>query len=472
MRRPNVILIVADDMGYGDFERFNARASSTPALDTLMTGGLTFSQHYASSPVCAPARATMLTGRYAQRTGAIDTLEARGTDRLALTEVTIADEFRWAGYRTGLVGKWHNGALDPRYSPLARGFDEFTGFRGGWQDYWNWRIEENSVVRRADGRYLTDVFTDAAVDFVERHRAVPFFLHLAYNAPHYPFQARPADVERFRREGRSETVATIYAMIAAMDAGIGRVLETLERTGLDENTIVVFTSDNGPQLDRASGHAADRFNLGLRGEKLTVWEGGIRLPLIVHWRDHLRTGLTSDAFVHSSDWLPTLLDMAGIERRGTLPLDGRSLAEGIVGDGVISDDRERFWQWTRYAPTPRSNAAMREGQWKLVLPAIAHTIGFEPEDQAIDEAIKARPEDFVGVRNEPIPDYSSLELPMPMLFDLTADPGESTDLAAAHPQRVARMSARLAAWFEDVEAERREATRPLVTATSTTAITQ
>lgn len=188
---PNIVLIVADDMGYGDFGVFNFGASHTPALDHLQSEGLCLDQHYSGAPVCAPARAALLSGRYPHRTGAIDTFEALGTDRLGLGEVTLADLLRRQGCATGLVGKWHNGAFDDRYHPNRRGFDEFVGFRGGWQDYWAWRIDRNGVTEKADGRYLTHVFTEEAVSFLRRHRRERFFLHLAYNAPHFPLQAPP-----------------------------------------------------------------------------------------------------------------------------------------------------------------------------------------------------------------------------------------------------------------------------------------
>ncbi|MDQ1373292.1 MAG: arylsulfatase, partial [Actinomycetota bacterium] len=188
-RRPNLLVILADDMGYGDFSCFNHGASSTPVLDQLVGDGTCLTQHYSASPVCAPARASLLTGRYPHRTGAIDTLEGRGLDRIKLSERTLADLLAAAGYATGLVGKWHNGALDDRYHPNRRGFAEFAGFRGGWSDYWHWYMDRNGSVQQGDGRYLTDVLTEEAVAFVRRHRTEPFFLHLAYSAPHFPLQA-------------------------------------------------------------------------------------------------------------------------------------------------------------------------------------------------------------------------------------------------------------------------------------------
>ena len=240
--RPNILIIVADDMGYGDFGVFNDGLSCTPTLDQLLTESVCLTQHYSASPVCAPARAALLTGRYPHRTGAIDTLEGRGLDRLALREITIADLFQRAGYTTGLVGKWHLGALDPRYHPNARGFDEFVGFRGGWQDYYQWRLNRNDRYFEADGRYLTDVLTDKAVAFIERHRREPFLLHLAYNAPHFPFQAPEEELHPFVETGAFTTaVSTVYAMIARMDLGISRLLESLDRLSLAENTIVLFT---------------------------------------------------------------------------------------------------------------------------------------------------------------------------------------------------------------------------------------
>ncbi|MGC8864065.1 MAG: sulfatase-like hydrolase/transferase, partial [Armatimonadota bacterium] len=240
--KPNVLLILADDMGCGDIGAFGNGDVETPNLDALARDGIRLTQHYSGSPVCAPARAALMTGRYPHRTGAIDTLEGRGLDRLALREITLGDALKCSGYVTGLVGKWHLGALDPKYHPNARGFDEAVCFRGGWSDYWQWRLDYNGSFRKADGRYLTDVFTEEAIAFVDRHVNEPFFLHLTYNAPHFPLQVPDEDADVFRETGKfAEGVSLIYGMNRRMDRGIGRVLDALEDRGLAENTIVLFT---------------------------------------------------------------------------------------------------------------------------------------------------------------------------------------------------------------------------------------
>src|SRR5271155_2870028 len=282
--QPNIVLILADDMGYGDFGCFNYGASRTPTLDHLVRDGVCLTQHYSASPVCAPARASLMTGRYPHRTGVIDTLETRGLDRLALREVTIAELLKRTGYATGLVGKWHNGAYDSRYHPNRRGFDEFAGFSGGWQPYYQWNLDRNGSISRADGRYLTDVFTDEATDFIRRHRGDPFFLYLAYNAPHFPFEAPEDDAAPYKASGNfTPAVSQIYAMIECMDRGIARVLDALDQTGLADNTLVMFSSDNGPQFGGKGEMCTDRFNCGFAGSKLLVYEGGIRLPMVMRW---------------------------------------------------------------------------------------------------------------------------------------------------------------------------------------------
>lgn len=454
-QKPNILLVLADDMGYGDFGFFNDGRTRTPTLDRLMAESVCLTQHYSASPVCAPARAALLTGRYPHRTGAIDTLEGRGLDRLALDETTIGDLFKSAGYATGLIGKWHSGALAARYHPNARGFDEFVGFRGGWQDYYQWRLDANGTFRQSDGRYLTDIFTEEAVQFVQRHRQEPFFLHLAYNAPHFPLQAPEELVQPYRETGRfSEGVSRIYAMNERMDAGFGRVLETLERLGIAENTIVLFTSDNGPQFGGEGEMRTDRFNCGFNGAKGLVYEGGIRVPMIVRWPQGLAGGRQLDAMVHFSDWLPTLLAAAGLAVPTDLALDGHNVLPVLQGETEPVEPR-RFWQWNRYTPLVTCNAAIRAGAWKLVRPRIQEAMVVSPEDLAMDRALKYEPTRYDDIVRTPQPERAVPPPPPPQLFDISQDPLEQHDLADEHPQRVRNMLDELEGWFEEVDAERR-----------------
>ena len=453
--RPNILFILADDMGYGDFGCFNSGVSQTPTLDYLVENGVSLTQHYSASPVCAPARASLLTGRYPHRTGVIDTLEMRGLDRLALRERTIADLLKQAGYATGLVGKWHNGALDSRYHPNARGFDEFAGFCGGWEPYFGWRLDRNGSIAPSDGRYLTDVFTDEAVQFIRRHRREPFFLYLAYNAPHFPFQSLDDDCAPFRDAGDfTLAVSQIYGMIRCMDRGVARVLAALDRDGLSHNTLVLFSSDNGPQFGGQGDMCTDRFNCGFRGAKLLVYEGGIRLPMVLRWPAGLAGRRQLHDMIHFTDWLPTLLAVAGVEPPPDLRLDGVNVLPVLRGEhGKVCETR--FWQWNRYTPVGECNAAMRDGRWKLVRPAIDEAMALADDDLAMDLDAKYNPDKYTDIMRAPEPDRALPASPAPQLFDLIDDPFERQDLASSQAERVHRMEKELAAWFEEVELERR-----------------
>jgi len=457
--RPNILLILVDDMGYGDFGIYNQGLNETPALDALALESLCFTQHYSASCVCAPARAALLTGRYPHRTGAIDTLEGRGLDRLALDEITLADVLRGAGYATGLIGKWHLGALDARYHPNARGFDEFVGFRGGWQDYYDWHLDVNGRAYHSDGRYLTDVFTEEAVAFVRRHRNEPFFLHLTYNAPHFPLQAPEADVAPFAERGLfNEGVSTLYGMLRAMDRGVGRLLTELDALGLADNTIVLFTSDNGPQFGGQGARCTTRFNCGFNGAKGHVYEGGIRVPALLRWPAGLSAQGPFDGLVHLTDWFPTLLDAAGLCAPAGRHIDGVSILPVLRGEPPAEEPR-RFWQWNRYTPVVTSNAAMRDGPWKLVRPRIAETMFVAPEDLAMDRALKYEPGRYTDIRRTPEPERAVPPPPPPELYNICVDPLEQHNLAGHEPERVQRMLGELETWFEDVETERRRARR-------------
>lgn len=456
MTRPNIVLILADDMGYGDFSAFNDGLSQTPTLDSLMRDSVCLTQHYAASPVCSPSRAALLTGRYPHRTGSIDTLDWRGLDRLALREVTLAHVLKKAGYATGLVGKWHLGAFDPRYHPCNRGFDEFVGFRGGWQDYYRWNLEYGFTPRASDGRYLTDVFTEEAVLFIERHRREPFFLHLCYNAPHTPLQAPESEIEPFRNDERlTLAVATLYGMLRRLDKGVRRVLAEIRRHGLKNNTIVLFTSDNGPQFGGLGSHCLDRFNCQFNGAKGSVYEGGIRVPMIIRWPDGLDSGRRVPQMIHMIDWFPTLCAMAGIEPPSGQALDGINVLPVLRGF-TTRVPSQRFWQWNRYSPVPTCNAAMRDGDWKLVRPAIREAMEIPPDDLVWNDIMRYEPERMGGeIVCTPEPERVIPPAPPPELYNLAEDPGEKCNLAQREPARVSRMLKQLADWFDSVEADRR-----------------
>lgn len=453
--KPNILFILADDMGYGDFSAFNGGLSQTPVLDELISAGICLSQHYTASPVCNPSRACLLTGRYPHRTGSIDTLEWRGLERLALRETTLAEVLKGAGYRTGLIGKWHLGSFDRRYHPMNRGFDESACFRGGMHDYYDWRLEYNERQVSTDGRYLTDVWTDEAVGFIERNRKEPFFLHLTYNAPHTPMQAPEEAVKPFREKGAfTEGVSTLYGMLKRMDEGIGQVLDKLRACGLEEKTIVVFSSDNGPQFG-GEGHARlDRFNCGLNGCKTLVYEGGIRVPGIIRWPAGLPGRREIKDMVHFSDWFPTLLSMAGIDVPKDLQIDGVDVAPILKGEsGTVCD--KRFWQWNRYTPVGTCNAAVRDGDWKLLRPAIAEAMASPCVDPWLD-VVMYHPERLPegGVIPDPEPPRSIPGPPPAELYNLAQDPGETTNLASKYPQLALRLQVDLENWFEEVEQDR------------------
>lgn len=419
---PNAIVILADDMAIGDIASFNKGITRTPTLDRLITEGLWFDRAYSGSPVCAPSRAALLTGRYPHRTGVVSlTLNTEPLlTRLKSDETTIADVFAANGYHTGLVGKWHTG-LGEGYGPVARGFQEVAVFHGSDNGGYNRYVLHTDDVMaekpKPQDRYLTDELNQRAIAFVRRHASEPFFLHLAHYAPHRPLEAPEEAIEPYLKAGFERDVATIYAMIEIMDRGLGELMSTLERLGLRERTLVIFASDNGPDM-----LVPNRFNLDLRGSKYTTYEGGIHVPFIMHWPGTIQPGTRSD-IVHFTDVLPTLMDVFGLKHQPALPLDGHSFAALLKDGGSISTP-PRFWQWNRHEPNYTHNAAMLDGPWKLVKPFVTKNM-------------------IKGDSDAPH-----------QLYNLDNDPAEAADLATQHPDRLKTMREALDAWSREVENDR------------------
>ncbi len=316
--KPNVLIIVADDLGYADVGFQGCKDIPTPNIDSIAAAGVRCSNGYVSCPVCSPTRAGLLTSRYQQRFGhEFNPGPNNDTDKAAefglpLTETTLATTLKGAGYNTALVGKWHLG-FDEKYRPRQRGFDEYFGFLGGAHQYLpqGKRAAANAAaIYRGDSpvqetEYLTDAFAREAAAFVERQKAEPFFLQLTFNAVHQPLQAPDKYLSRFSGI-EDETRKTYAAMLSALDDGVGKVLETLRRKGLEENTLIFFISDNGGPT-----HANGSKNTPLRGDKATVWEGGIRVPFLVQWKAKLPAGKTYDQPVIALDIGATAAAAAG-----------------------------------------------------------------------------------------------------------------------------------------------------------------
>ncbi len=416
---PNVILILADDLAPGDLAGGDGKPTRTPFLDKLAGESVAFTQAYSGSCVCAAARAALLTGRYPHRTGVV-TLNMNKypkLTRLRRDETTLADVMKSAGYVTGLIGKWHTGRGDG-YHPLDRGFDEFQGFDGSIDvGYFKYPFTVQRETRLVEDRYLTDDLTARAVRFVEKHQHRPFFLHLAHYAPHRPLEAPEEIIARYRKQGFNESVATIYAMIEVMDRGIGKLLETLEKLNLSKNTIVVFASDNGP--DPLTG---PRYNGHLRGTKYQVNEGGIRVPLFVRWPGRLAPG-KREQLVSFVDVMPTILDLCDVDTPLQNRLDGGSFAP-LLRDARAKFAVTRFWQWNRGTPNYTHNAALREGDFKLVRPFVTRGVRLKDSTRPVE------------------------------LYNLATDPAESQNLAGRHPEITKRLSLKLEQWCQQVESDR------------------
>ena len=305
--RPNVVLIMTDDQGWWDVGANGNPDIETPVMDSIARDGVMFTRFYAS-PVCAPTRAALMTGRYYHRTGVFDTY--CGRDTLNTNEITLAQMFQRKGYKTGMFGKWHLGRY-MKYHPVERGFDEYLGF---WQyGFINRYFDSDELFHNktpviTEG-YVTDVLTDAAVSFIKQNADKPFFVYLPYNVCHYPFWVPDPYIEKYLKKGLSLTNARIYGMLDNADENIGRVLKTLDDIIAADNTLVIFMTDNGG--------ISDHFRAGLRGQKGTVYEGGVRVPFFARWPGHFPAGVKVDAMAQHIDIFPTLCEVIGAD----LPTD-------------------------------------------------------------------------------------------------------------------------------------------------------
>jgi arylsulfatase A-like enzyme len=422
--RPNIVILLADDLGFGDLGFTGSRDIPTPRLDQLAAESVRCTSGYVTAPQCSPMRAGLLTGRYQQRFGyEFNAFNRAPSFNQWLKESTMADRLGAAGYATGLVGKWHLGAEEP-YRPLNRGFQEHFGFLGGANRYLLPRPPqalEAKILRNGqevdESEYLTDAFAREAVAFIDRHKDRPFFLFLAFNAPHTPNQATQQYLDRVAHIADTDR-RTYAAMICAMDDAIGRVLDKLRDEKLDDNTLVFFLSDNGGQLKHSFPS-----NAPFRGGKGDTLEGGIRVPFLVRWAGRLPGGSAYDQPVISLDILPTALSAAGVRIDAAWQLDGVDLLPHLSGRAPAPPHDLLYWRFN--FPPGRSDQytwAVRRGEWKLI------------QERGAAE---------------------------PKLFNLARDIGETRNLAGEHPRHVQslrdaweRWNAQLvdASWADDLPA--------------------
>jgi len=421
-RKPNILIIVADDYGYADCGVQGCRDIPTPNIDSIAKNGIRCVNGYVSGPYCSPTRAGLLTGRYQQRFGhefnpGPRTANDDGEIGLSLKETTLPQRLKEAGYATGMVGKWHLGN-SKEHHPLSRGFEEFYGFLGGAHPYLSFNTPRNPVMRGREpitepaGAYLTDVFGREANAFVDRHAAQPFFLYLAFNSVHTPMQATEKYLSRFPNlEGKRRTYA---AMTSAMDDAIGGVLETLRKKNLEENTLIFFISDNGgPETANASDNGP------LRGQKAQTWEGGVHVPWFAQWKGKIPAGKTYDSPVIQLDIHPTAMAAAGVGMKKEWKLDGVNLLPYFREGKRGAPHDMLYW---RFGP----QMAIRMGDWKLVkAPTDGPPRGGRQGDATVDGA---------------------------GLYNLKDDLGEQTDLASRQPERVRQLASAWTRWNEELAA--------------------
>jgi arylsulfatase A-like enzyme len=412
---PNVLLVITDDQGYGDFSLHGNPTLKTPHIDSLGQQSVRFERFFVNS-FCSPTRAALLTGRYPLRCGVFGVTHNKETMRSE--EVTLAEMFRAAGYCTGCFGKWHNGEQFP-YTPTGQGFDEFFGFHNGhWNNYFDTPLLHEAEFEPTKG-YITDVLTDEAIHFVRDSRERPFFCYVAFNAPHSPFQAPDKPFAHYKSLGLDDTLAAFYAMCAVVDDNVGRLLAELDRLSLAENTIVVFLTDNGGTA------GVKHFNAGMRGGKTSLHEGGSRVPLFIRWPSRLKSPRVVQPIAAHIDLAPTLLDLCGLAPPDGVKFDGRSL-EPLMGESEeIKWPARTLFTHNPINETNRYPGAVRTEQYRLVRELRGGAQG--------------------GSKAKADRQPSAWQL-----YNMQADPGQAKDIAADRPEIVADLSRQYEAWFDDV----------------------
>ncbi len=373
-RKPNILLFLTDDQGWGDVSLHGNDQLHTPNMDRIALEGARFDRFFVS-PVCAPTRASLLTGRYHLNTGVHGV--TRGRETMKADEVTLAEVLKQNGYVTGAFGKWHNGAHYPNH-PNGQGFDEFVGFCSGhWNNYFDAILERNGEFFKSEG-FMIDYLTDEAMSFIEKNKDEHFFCYVPYNTPHSPFQVPDHYFDKYKAQGLENDLACVYGMCENIDDNIGRMLDKLDELGIAENTIVIFLTDNGPNTDRYNGH--------MRGRKGSPHEGGSRVPFFVRWPNGIKAGTVVKNIAAHIDLLPTLVNLLDLQSPKTLPLDGINLTPLLENPETKWPDRKIYGQW--------GNAA--------------------------------------SVRTER---YRFVSSPgNTLLFDMTADPGEQHNIARREPE--------------------------------------
>jgi arylsulfatase A-like enzyme len=430
-RRPNIVFILADDLGYTDLGCYGSKYYETPHIDRLAAEGVQFTDGYTCGPNCQPTRAALLSGQYGPRTGVytvgnIDRFNWRSrplrpvdnVTALPLEKVTIAETLKRAGYATGMFGKWHLGNK-PAHHPSQRGFDEAIASAG---EHFGFKTDPR--VKHPPEQYLADFLTDRAIEFIERHKHEPFFLYLPHFVVHSPHDAKQDLVDRFRNKPAAggHHDPTYAAMIASLDDSVGRILKTLDDTGLAEKTLVIFSSDNGGVGGyRRAGLDKEGItdNAPLKGGKGMLAEGGVRVPYIFRWKDTIKPGRASATPINSVDLYPTLVELAGAEPPADYALDGLSYAAVLSGERESLERDAIFWHFPGYLGAGRGlwrttpAGAVRSGDWKLI-------------------------EYFEDGRLE--------------LYNLKGDMGEQRNLAAEQPAKAQEMHDKLIAWRKSVGA--------------------